>query len=130
MKPSVLELDYVSPKRPYSQNELTYLRNKLRRDLRISSIQSKHAKCGHCYYVKENSKKAKEILEKNDPDCGNCSVCWKLFKTPKSLKSNAMSLVNEYMRYLEEDDESIKQTYDMIDVENCFYKWLYIEFAT
>ncbi len=125
---SVLETSYVEPKRPYSQMELNDKRNKLFADFRLGKTKAIHKKCKHFYYVKANGRKEKDILEQADVDCGNCSVCWKLHRTPYELKDNAKNLIYEYQTLYQTEEESMPLTYDMLDVENCFYKWLCNEF--
>ena len=83
-----------------------------------------HKKCGHFYFVKENGRKEKEINENND-NVGNCSCCWKLNKTPKHLQKNAEDLVNIYLEKFKVLPPYI--TYDLLDVEISFYRWLYLE---
>ena len=124
---SVLELPYQAPKRPYSQNELKIMRQKLYRELRLGKIRAEHKKCGHFYLVKENGRKEKDILEQKTSDCGNCSVCWKISKTPRDLRNNAQHLIKEYQS-LFYDEDKVKLCYDAVDIETCFYKWLCIEF--
>jgi hypothetical protein len=123
---SVLETDYVEPQRPYSQAELSNMRYKLYRHLRLGKTRAHHEKCDHFYLVKENGRKEKDIIEQNTSDCGNCSVCWKINKTPKHLKNKAHDLVNEYWRVYY--NEPTYLTYEDVDLENAFYKWLCIEF--
>jgi hypothetical protein len=77
--------------------------------------------------VKDNGKKEKDIIEKNSPDCGNCSVCWKINKTPKFLKNKAHNLINEYNKIFY--TEPTRLTYEILDLEHAFYKWLCIEFT-
>ena len=69
---SVLESEYIQQTRPYSQNELKYLRENLYRNLRLSDKISRHSKCQHFYYVRENSRKEKEMVEKNR--CENIGI--------------------------------------------------------
>lgn len=123
MSTSILETPYIKPTRPYSQNELKYKREKLYRDLRLSKTYARHACCNHFYLVRKNGRKEKEIIEKNSNDVGNCSVCWKLNKTPKYLKDNAYDLVNEYMNIFYKERDYL--TYADVDLEKVFYKWLY-----
>ena len=123
---SVLESEYIKQNRPYSQNELKYLRDNLYRNLRLCNKISRHSKCQHFYYVKENSRKEKEMIETNRcENVGNCSVCWKLNKTKESLIDKAEYLVEMYCSsfYKELDN----YTYDLLDLETVFYKWLYYE---
>jgi hypothetical protein len=121
---SVLESEYVEQTRPYSQNELDDMRNNLYRQLRLGKEKAYHTKCKHFYVVKENGKKEKEIKE-NNGDIGNCSVCWKLSKTHNKLKDKAYDLVDIYT--LEFYNEPERTTYYLNDIENVFYKWLYLE---
>jgi hypothetical protein len=123
---SVLETDYVEPRRPYSQAELSNMRYKLYRHLRLGKTKAHHEKCDHFYFVKENGRKEKDIIEQNTSDCGNCSVCWKINKTPKHLKNKAYDLVNEYCKIYY--NEPTYLTYEDVDLENAFYKWMCIEF--
>jgi hypothetical protein len=123
---SVLESEYIKQSRPYSQNELKYLRDNLYRNLRLCNKILRHTKCRHFYYVKENSRKDKEMIEKNKcENVGNCSVCWKLNKTRESLIDKAEYLVEMYCSSFYKEPE--KYTYDLLDLETVFYKWLYYE---
>ena len=128
MSVSVLETSYVEAKRPYSQMELNDKRGKLFNDFRLGKTKATHKKCKHFYYVKANGRKEKDILEQSNGDCGNCSVCWKLHRTPHELKDNAKNLILEYQSMFATEEELTHLTYDMIDVETCFYKWLCNEF--
>jgi hypothetical protein len=123
---SVLESEYIQQTRPYSQNELKYLRENLYRNLRLSDKLSRHSKCQHFYYVRENSRKEKEMIEKNRcENIGNCSVCWKLNKTPNYLIDKAEHLAELYCSRFYKEPE--KYTYDLLDIETVFYKWLHYE---
>lgn len=121
---SVLDIQYFEQSRPYSQNELSDMRNALYRNLRLGKEKAYHDRCRHFYIVKENGKKEKEIKE-NSNNIGNCSVCWKVSKTPSTHKSKAHDMVNAYIS--EFYDEPSRYTYDMYDLENIFYQWLYLE---
>jgi hypothetical protein len=123
---SVLEVDYAEPQRPYSQLELSNMRQRLFRQLRLGKVRAQHEKCGHFYLTKENGRKEKDITDQNSSDCGNCSVCWKINKTPKNLKNKAQNLVHEYSKIFYEDPTYL--TYEDVDLENAFYKWLLLEF--
>lgn len=118
---SVLESTYVKPTRPYSQNELNDKRTKLFEKKNLINVFAKHERCGHFYRVKNNGKKHTSILENNDP--GNCSVCWKISKTPDYLYDNAKELVYLYEERFR--DEPSKIDYDMVDIETCYYTWIY-----
>ena len=105
-KLSILESKYVPQQRPYSENELKYLRENLYRKVNIGTIKAYHSKCQHFYFVKNNSRKEKEIKEKNTSEnVGNCSVCWKINKTDKRLKKSAYELVDTYCEIFYNDPE-------------------------
>lgn len=125
MSTSILESEYVEPTRPYSCNELKHMRENLYKSLRLGNIRACHKRCNHFYKVKENGRKEKEIIENENPDFGNCSVCWKISKTPRHLKARAKGLVEVYSQTFLEDPKVL--TYDNIDVETIFYKWLYLD---
>ena len=122
---SILESEYVEPERPYSQNELKYNRERLYRSLRLGKIRAHHRRCDHFYFVRRNGRKEKEIEETGSADTGNCSVCWKLGKTPNRLRSEATGLVEQYSRAFYEEPEYT--TYGRLDLETIFYRWLYEE---
>jgi hypothetical protein len=121
---SVLESSYIRPSRPYSINELNDTRENFIKKINLSSTKAFHKNCGHFYFVKENGRKEKELSENND-NVGNCSCCWKLNKTPKNLQKNAEDLVNIYS--LKFNSQQPGLTYDLLDIEISFYKWLYVE---
>jgi hypothetical protein len=118
---SVLEDEYVPQSRPYSQNELREKRDNLYKDLRLSKTYAYHKKCKHFYLVKENGRKEKDILE-NKTNL-NCSVCWKLNRTPEHLKTMAYNLVDEYSKQFSKNPTLL--TYDLVDLEILIYKWIY-----
>ena len=123
---SILESEFIKPTRPYSQNELKFMRNGLYKNINLGNNRICHTKCNHFYYVKKNSRKEKELKEKNrNENIGNCSVCWKLSKTPKYLKDNANEMVRYYCKSFYDDNENY--SYDLFDLENVFYRWLYQE---
>jgi hypothetical protein len=123
---SILESEFIKPARPYSQNELKFMRNNLYKSLNLGDTKIYHTKCYHFYNVKKNSRKEKEIKERNkNENIGNCSVCWKLSKTPKHLKDIAFNMVNVYCDKLYNEPENY--SYNFLDIENVFYKWLYLE---
>lgn len=123
MSSSVLESEYVEPTRPYSLNELAYNRERVYKSLRIGKTRAQHEKCGHFYLVKENGRKEKDILENGSSDTGYCSVCWKISKTPRHLKSKSKDLVEAYSRVFFEEPRYL--TYYLVDLETIYYKWLY-----
>jgi len=120
---SVLESKYVAPERPYSQNELRETRERLHKRLRLGNHMVRHVECGHFYLTKQNGRKEREIIESGNNDVGNCSVCWKLSKTQDPLFDRASDLVNSYVKTFK--TESKFATYDDLDLETVYYKWLY-----
>ena len=120
---SVLESDYVEPTRPYSQDELSFNREKLRKFFRLSNSRVSHQRCRHFYLVRTNGRKEREMIETNSSDVGNCSVCWRINKTPPYLKDRAIDLVHKYCEFFDEDPTIL--TYRLNDIEDVFYKWLY-----
>lgn len=122
---SVLESKFVEQTRPYSQDELNDMRNKLYRSLRLGETKAHHERCNHFYLVKQNGRKEKEIKEQNSPDVGNCSVCWKLSKTPNNFRRDAQQLVEAYSQIFYNEPKYL--SYDKVDVEVVFCKWLYEE---
>jgi hypothetical protein len=126
MSSSVLEKDYKDPERPYSQKELKFTRKNNYRVLRLGQVQAHHSKCGHFYLTKYNGRKEKEIKESGSSDTGNCSVCWKFNKTPRHLRNPAKNLIGFYQTNFEQEPPYL--TYDVLEGETDFYKWLYEEF--
>lgn len=124
---SVLEKDYKQPERPYSQKELAAIRRTNRRELRLGNVRAEHTNCGHFYLTKYNGRKAKKILETKKKDTGNCSVCWKLSKTPRSLFPAAKELVDFYHHVFQSEPKYL--TFEIVEGEVDFYKWLYEEFV-
>lgn len=123
MTTQILEQDFEAPDRPYSLKELAIMREKAYRALRLGKTKAKHQSCGHFYFVKENSRKEKEILDQNSDDVGNCSVCWKLNKVDRHLKFRAKNLVHTYSSSFYEEPKYL--TYWSVTMETVFYKWLY-----
>ena len=125
---SILESEYHPPVRPYSQAELKDKRKYLHSRFRLSDKYAKHGSCRHFYRVKENGKKFKDIKAGGDCNAGNCSVCWKLSRTPRknNLKQRAFNLVNNYMEVFENEPETL--TYENVELEHAFYVWLYHDF--
>jgi hypothetical protein len=95
--------------------------------LRVGQSQASHAECGHIYYVKFNGKKEREMKEAGSADVGNCSVCWKISRTPPQLKSRARELVEAYTSSF--SNPPTRMTYELLDVLKSFYTWLYAEFT-
>jgi hypothetical protein len=121
---SILEVSYTPPTRPYSQKELEFMLDEFRQRVRLSNKHVSHTKCGHCYLLRQNSRKEKEVeTSATNVDVGNCSVCWKLHKTPRRLSDIAHDMVSWY----EIDKIRKKLTYDLYDLHSVFYTWLYME---
>jgi hypothetical protein len=120
---SILEESIREQTRPYSQSELIQNREQLARELRLSSYRAIHPRCQHFYSVRSNSRKEKDILDGKGTDVGNCSVCWKLSKTPRRIKDQALDLISEYNLLFEE--ESTYQNFYRNEIESIYYKWLY-----
>ena len=125
---SVLEKSsFKDQDRPYSQNELKYKRQRLFYSLRLGKIKACHSKCDHFYFVKQNGRKEKDIIENKSNDSGNCSVCWKYNKTPRYLKNKARELINYYNDVFSFNDEYTYFNYEDNELESIFYTWLYEE---
>ena len=127
MTTSILETNYIEPDRPYSQKELGITRHQNIFNLRLSNIKSEHNRCSHFYLVKKNWKKEKQINDtlnsSNGVNFGNCSVCWKLSKTPTKLQKDAINVVKTYSNNFY--NEPTRITHCLVDIENIFYTWLY-----
>jgi hypothetical protein len=127
MNMSVLEKKYVEPERPYSHKELADSRNRMIRYLRIGQVLIDHPDCKHFYFARANGRKEKEAKESNGEVIGNCSVCWKMNRTPKKLRNTAKLLCDSYM-------ESNPAKFNppassgYLELETDFYTWLYNEF--
>ena len=120
---TLLESKYVEPTRPYSQDELKQARQKLYRNLRLGKMMAHHRRCNHFYLAKQNGRKEKEMREQNSNDVGNCSVCWKIGKTPDNLRDRARGLVQAYCDAFYKEPKYLN--YDKVDLENVYYRWLY-----
>ena len=130
---SILESKYEDINRPMSQKELRGLYKKYMNQLKISNEMVYHSKSKYFYFVKKYGQKEKELLElkqENTPnyncDIGNCSVTWKLAKTPSNLRHNAIDIVKSYM-YNFEKDRAEKLTHYKVELAKVFYTWLYKE---
>ncbi len=128
---SILCSKYIPCERPMSKNEIKYEINKFMRDNKISNEKVIHTKTKYQYHVKKFGKKEKELLENKSQniedynlDIGNCSVTWKLSKTPGDLKQNAKHIISEYMSY---NDEKRDVDHFYLELTKIFYTWLYLE---
>jgi hypothetical protein len=126
MNESVLEKRFPPIERPFSQQELEIKRYRLKRKLHIGKVLIKHDDCGHFYLTKSNGRKEKEAISSDYKNIGNCSVCWKLARTPRFLKNRAYKLVEEYGEHLA--CEPSRWIFELVELEEDFYTWLYIEF--
>jgi hypothetical protein len=120
---SILYTEWSEPDRPYSQKELVVLTEKLYTDLHIVDMAVTHPKCGHSYRIKNGVRYKKLKEQHQDDDVGNCSVCWKISKTPKELQN----LVKDFVELHSDDLTSSRHTYFSYTVKNIFYTWLYVE---
>lgn len=111
--------------RPYSQKELVYLRERLYKNLRLGKMIAYHDECRHFYYVRQNGRKEKDMLENNTNNVGNCSVCWNMNKTPVSQHDEISNLVNDYSTYLYNEPSYL--TLRLTELEKDFYNWLYTD---
>jgi hypothetical protein len=133
---SVLEKKSFEPDRPYSRKELEEKRKRIFRNMNIGNVLIEHSDCGHFYYAKANGQKehaAKELVaqkpDQRAENVGNCSVCWKINRTPKSLKNRANNLVEAYTNSCPIwNPHKYGYTYYDFDLESDFYVWLYHEF--
>lgn len=125
MSTSILNKKHISTERPYSHKELNFLRKQFFYSLRIGKLLIEHQDCRHSYYARLNGKKEREAIESNMTNIGNCSVCWKLNRTPKSLKKQAKNLIDKYLYLFYSSDLDV---YEKLETEQDFYTWLYCEF--
>ncbi len=130
---SILLSDYVKPNRPMSQNEMKDLLLQFMKENKISNETVFHTKSKYTYHVKKFGKKEKEIIEKRNNDeenynhnIGNCSVTWKLLKTPKRLRAQARDVIKEYME-LHSGEHAKRMTHYKLELSKVFYTWLYNE---
>lgn len=120
---SIILSEWDAPARPYSQKELHYMIDSLRKKLRLSNTMVFQEDCGHSYYVKFNGVKYKQVLETNSPNVkGNCSVCWKFNNTPRELKNACKEMINAYM-----GTSSERMSFDNFKITQIFYIWLFYE---
>ena len=127
---TVLRSCYNPPTRPYSQKELAELHVKNLTGFGIGPTYVSHSRCKHSYYVKSGGRKERIIKESNkNVDVGNCSVCWKMQRTPPDLRSYANEIVDAYSddRDYEAHHPNARLEHRSIELEKLFYAWLYQE---
>ena len=123
---SILNSVWSDPERPYSQLELKEMFERL---MLSASHWVQHDRCGHRYFVKTNGVKYKQLNEFPEiRDHGNCSVCWKVRKTPREIRDVAV----EFMDYIEDEFPNMsldngRLTLYKYKVFEIFYTWLYKE---
>jgi len=122
---SILCSDLAPPERPHGTLELQAMRAQLlkSRGLSIECVAA-HDECRHLYHIRENGQKFKQIAQ-NQYDVGNCSVCWKLSRTPVSLRESAEQLI---VVFLENHFSEMPYDFVQYQIEKVFYIWLYDEF--
>ncbi len=120
----VLNGKYPPATRPYSQLELAEIRTTNLRRLSVGNQMACHD-CGHIYFAKENGKK-EERIKNGEDDIGQCSVCWKLKRTPPELRGRAQDLVDEYQYHF--SDKPAKWSHYIVHIEQTYYRWLYLNF--
>lgn len=130
---SILEKPINNRDRPYSQNELISLENKIIKQLKLSKEYVYHTREKSFYLVKKFGKKEKEILENKkekkedyNVDIGSCSIQWKLKKTPRHLKQYAIDLIDEFL-YQYDPIRRDRKSYFKVRLFKVFHIWLYYE---
>lgn len=122
---SILNTVWEEPHRPYSQRELEDMQEWLFSKCQLSNMYIFHEKCGHVYHVKQNGVKYKQLIfaEPTHSQNDNCSVCWKLRKTPQSLLNTAIDLLHLFREEFHNETNS----YYKQELYRIIYTWLYLE---
>lgn len=109
--------------RPYSQTELNFYINRIKRKLNIGVTEIKHPDCGHSYYAKINGIKERTALLSDFQVLGKCSVCWRLNKEGTVVQGTVVqgTVVDEYNKIVEKDFLE----YSDIGIIEKYYRWLY-----
>ena len=68
------------------------------------------------------------MKEEQKEDVGNCSVCWKISRTPPPLKNTARDLSDFYTDNYNFEPQPENMDHGFWDTEKVFYTWLYDEF--
>jgi hypothetical protein len=126
---SIINREYLAPTRPYSQDELKENRENICRKLYLGNNLIKHTRCGHSYLVKKGGKKDKEFIETKNPDCGNCSVCWKIKNIKnKRQRNTAEDMADLYCKMWENHvEDETPSWHEKNDIFEVFYTWLCME---
>lgn len=126
--------------RPYSQTELNFYVNRIKRKLNIGVTEIKHPDCGHSYYAKINGIKERTALLSDFQVLGKCSVCWRLNKegintvvqgtgVDNTVVQGTVlqgmvvqgTIIHEYNKVVEKD---FLEYSDIGTIEK-YYRWLY-----
>lgn len=127
MSQSVLEQPFVVDSRPFSAKELWQKRQKTVKRFHLGNITIDHPRCRHCYLAKAGGRKEQEAKASEGKNLGNCSVCWKMRKTPEHLRPAAAELVDAYINISPDRFDPPASAYH-VELERVFYTWLYGEF--
>lgn len=122
---SILLTEWSNPDRPYSQRELQTLKQQFFKQNQLSQdLFVHHNECGHVYHVKDGGNKWRQLSQHpEDNDLGNCSVCWKLSKTPREL----LEAADDFENIFRTNFNNPRETYLNLQVLKIFYGWLYNE---
>ena len=123
---NILRKEFPPADRPYSQNELIDMRERILGRLKVGNTMVYHEQTGYFYLAKTGGKKEKAVQNGENLDPAGCSVCWKLRKTPNNLREDAREMVEAYQVNFEKKPE--KWSLNMVNLEATFYKWLYLNF--
>jgi hypothetical protein len=126
---SILTSTWADPTRPYSQKELSIMKQRFFQQLTLDKEYVQHEECGHQYYVKSGGVKFKQLKlpDSVGRDIGNCSVCWKLRRTPRSIYNNADNFIRLYMDEFPVLDTDYRYSFYNNEIQTIFYTWLYKE---
>ena len=129
---SILENDYEAPTRPFSQKELQEGLKRLKYRLRLSDQKVRYTNTGYIYHVKKGGRKEAEIIEKLEQDAengnvdvGNCSIRWKLSRTPRDLRDVALDVIDSYTHF--KKNPPYKLSHYNLEIFKMFYTWLYYD---
>jgi len=123
---NILRKEFPPADRPYSQNELTDMRERILGRLKVGDTMVYHEQTGYFYLAKAGGKKEKAVQNGEELDPAGCSVCWKLRKTPQHLRDEARDMVEAYQVNFEKKPQ--RWTLNLVNLEATFYKWLYLNF--